>query len=290
MSGFICIDRGLFDHPLVGAHNPKYFIAWHWMLKEARWKPHRKEIAGTIVEIGRGEIAHSLNFMAQGTKLSVQQLRTFISKLESQKMVSKINTPNNNGLTRLSICNYDVYQDAENYINKRSNKRVTSDQQATNKRATTTRKKEEIKDEIPEAIKVSQDADCDIQKAFDAYNELADLYNLPKAQILTLPRRSKLKQRLKDCDGLAGWLAALDKVSQSDFLLGNKTDFNANLDFLLQASSFTKLVEGNYDNHAKPTTRAHTRAQREAGVFEKFRNMANNNKPHLKLIEGNGNG
>ena len=91
-----------------------------------------------------------------------------------------------------------------------------------------------------------------VQQAFDRYNHAAETAGLPVAQKLTPGRRSKIKARLKECGGLDGWDAALEKLAASDFCTGVKTGWKADLDFLIQESSFIKLMEGSYDNHTSP--------------------------------------
>lgn len=92
----------------------------------------------------------------------------------------------------------------------------------------------------------------EVKEAFDLYNDLASRIGLPTAQVLNAVRSGRLKARLRDCGGIEGWKAALERVEASDFCAGRAKDFKASLDFLLQESSFTKLMEGNYDNGNKP--------------------------------------
>lgn len=122
----------------------------------------------------------------------------------------------------------------------------------------------------------------EVQQAFDAYNEAAALAGWPHAQRLTQPRMASLKKRLKELGGLDGWKAALDKASASLFLTGRKAGrngfFKANIDFLLQQSSLTKLMEGNYDNgpdsqqHASRGNSRDSRAR--AALFDAFQSVA----------------
>lgn len=84
--------------------------------------------------------------------------------------------------------------------------------------------------------------------AVTAWNVMAAETGLPRVQHMTEQRRVKLRQRLKDCGGLVGWSAALDRIRGSPFLLGqNKDGWRADFDFVLQSKSFTKLMEGAYD-------------------------------------------
>ena len=89
----------------------------------------------------------------------------------------------------------------------------------------------------------------EIVKAFNVFVKFANENNLSIPAKLTKNRESKLKARLKDCDGIKGWESALEKLKQSDFCMGRKTNFKANIDFLLQEKSFFKLMEGAYDNN-----------------------------------------
>lgn len=85
--------------------------------------------------------------------------------------------------------------------------------------------------------------------ALAEFNRIAALVAWPKAQKLTNDRRAKLRQRLKEAGGLSGWTAALERAARSPLLTGqNNRDWRANFDFFLQASSFLKLNEGNYDD------------------------------------------
>lgn len=94
----------------------------------------------------------------------------------------------------------------------------------------------------------------DETEAFRLWNELAEKHGLPKAQRFSKTRQSRLRARLKDCAGLNGWEAALEKIANSPFLLGdNPNGWKATLDFVLRDSSFTKLMEGNYEQSDSST-------------------------------------
>lgn len=96
------------------------------------------------------------------------------------------------------------------------------------------------------------------RQAFDAWNDLAREIGLPIAQAFTARRQSALKARLAEVGGLEGWGVALAKIRGSPFLRGetSRDGWKADLDFLLQQKSFTKLMEGSYDRLAsrKPPT------------------------------------
>ena len=85
-----------------------------------------------------------------------------------------------------------------------------------------------------------------VDSAVEIYNSFARQNGLSIVQRLTPPRKAKLRARLKDCGGIEGWKAAIEKVGESDFLLGRVNDWKAGFDFLLRESSFTKLMEDGY--------------------------------------------
>ncbi|MGB1548423.1 MAG: DNA replication protein, partial [Alphaproteobacteria bacterium] len=69
---------------------------------------------------------------------------------------------------------------------------------------------------------------------------------LPIAKALTPDRKRKLHARLKE-HGLSGWNDALVQIEQSSFLCGRgEKGWCASIDFLLQPSSFNKVLEGAY--------------------------------------------
>lgn len=107
---------------------------------------------------------------------------------------------------------------------------------------------------IPPSARVDFGSDQE-KLAFDAYNDAASECGLSRAQALTADRRRKITARLSECGGLPGWQDALGKIRGSPFLRGdNDRGWKASLDFLLQQSSFTRLMEGTYDRQQRTAT------------------------------------
>lgn len=85
-----------------------------------------------------------------------------------------------------------------------------------------------------------------IQEAFDGWNELARRRSLPVAKTLTAQRRKQIRARLAD-GGIDGWREALAAVDASPLCLGdNDRGWRADLDFVCQPKSYSKLREGSY--------------------------------------------
>lgn len=97
---------------------------------------------------------------------------------------------------------------------------------------------------------VEEDADAaNLKLAVQMYNQLADEKGLPKAQVLTASRKTSMRKRLVEAGGIDGWAYAISQIRESAFLTGkNDRGWKANLDFMLQQKSFTKIMEGSYTN------------------------------------------
>ena len=96
--------------------------------KEARWK-------GQLIM--PGDKVTSWQHLADETGLSVQNVRTAIDKL---KLTGEITSKTTNKFTIISIVNWRKYQDESfldnKVINNQTNKRLTINQQTTNKQLT----------------------------------------------------------------------------------------------------------------------------------------------------------
>lgn len=94
-----------------------------------------------------------------------------------------------------------------------------------------------------------------------AYHE--QLPDLPRVRTWTPTRRSKLRDRIRErvaegkpADSVEYWRKLFAKVAASDFLCGRKANANwrcPGLEWLLKRETFTKLIEGAYDNVQRGT-------------------------------------
>jgi hypothetical protein len=107
--GFIAIARGILDHHIVGARKPfSYLEAWIWLLLEARWASGRIQVAnGRVVNLERGQISHSLRYLATAWGWKTKRVRTFLRRLETG---TQIGTQTGTGQMVITICNYNQYQ------------------------------------------------------------------------------------------------------------------------------------------------------------------------------------
>ena len=88
--------------------NPLYLKCWIDMLMRASIKSSSMLINNQIIKVNRGEIVFSQNNFANRNKMSRQQLRTFLKKLEKTNMIE---VKSNQLLTHLIIVGYQQYND-----------------------------------------------------------------------------------------------------------------------------------------------------------------------------------
>jgi hypothetical protein len=110
--GFIAVARGILDHHLVGARKPYSRLeAWQCLLLEAAWKRRRIGFQTGrhlgMISLERGQLSHSLRFLAKKWGWSVKRTKTFLVALENDHMIT---TQTDIGQTIITICNYNSYQ------------------------------------------------------------------------------------------------------------------------------------------------------------------------------------
>lgn len=94
----------------------------------------------------------------------------------------------------------------------------------------------------------SESQEITVDDVVDAWNDLAKDRDLPKVLKITPARRKQIQARIKEYSP-DDWSTALTAIYKSKFLCGdNDRGWKANIDFLLQPSSFVKLIEGAYSN------------------------------------------
>lgn len=99
-----------------------------------------------------------------------------------------------------------------------------------------------------------------VAEAVSLFNETSRAINGSQCSRINKARRSAIQARLKDCDGIEGWKAALARARASPWCRGEvNAEFKFNIDFLCADKNFTRLMEGLYDdrknNRPKPAPR-----------------------------------
>ncbi len=256
--------------------------AWLDLLMMATHDSKTVTVSGHKFELERGDQACAMSFLSKRWNWSPKTTRGFIERLMGHEMVERKGQTKDKRPTHLSICNYSDYQDGAQYgVEKKGkgkgkgkgNEEGKDENELTRCKLTENmfpdddegqeegqskgqRKGQQYKPNTKPNKKTpseqkkeggySEEENRDIQTAFEEYNQLAKSIGLSKAISLNATRKKHLAARLKE-HGLDGWRLGLDMIDQSKFLCGeNNRGYKANLDFMLQASSYTKLLEGFY--------------------------------------------
>ena len=133
-----------------------------------------------------------------------------------------------------------------------------------------TEREEEEEREIEEDIDISSSIEDDIPRPRnDSVRDFVDSFNeictaLPRVLSVSESRKKKINARLKDMSGdIEACRKVFKRVQASEFLSGRSGKWTASFDWLICASNWTKVVEGNYDD--APETHG---GQRYAPTFD----------------------
>jgi len=112
MSGFITIERKLWDHPLFTPAPMTEREAWMWMIAQAAWAETRHRVGKELVTVPRGSFMATLREMQSVFMWgSDKRVRTFLKTLEKEGMIGRTTLGAKNApKTHVTICNYDEYQ------------------------------------------------------------------------------------------------------------------------------------------------------------------------------------
>jgi len=232
VAGWIKLHRQLLDHWVMT--EPEAMIVWIRFLLEANHSPKKRMLNGALVEIKRGQLIFGLEAFSARSGVSISKLRRYLKLLQSDGMIDRLKTAKYSIIT---IASFDSYQSGDS---------LTTSKQQSNDKQTTTPK---------ECKNVNNDKNKDIhQQIADTWNEKfsSDLSAVSK---VTDKRKASINGCIKemastefDFSLLETWSRLFDHASNSDFLMGRKTDWAMSFDFIITKSKLIKIVEGEYDN------------------------------------------
>lgn len=140
MSGWIKLHRSLLDWEWYSDNN--VFRVFTHILLKANFEDRNWQ--GQVIK--RGAFITSFQNLSKETKLSVQEVRTALTKLKSTQEITSQAT---NGYTLITIIKYSDYQDDDSDSNTPNNMQdnnpTTNEQQTNNKRTTTTKELKNIR-------------------------------------------------------------------------------------------------------------------------------------------------
>lgn len=98
----------------------------------------------------------------------------------------------------------------------------------------------------PNKPALSQPSINQVETVVGLYHEICKSY--PKIKSISEARRKAVRARLRTY-GLGEFRTVFSKAEESDFLKGkNERNWSATFDWIIKDSSFTKILDGNYDN------------------------------------------
>jgi hypothetical protein len=152
MTGTVNISRAIFEHGMFKNEPLTEREAWVWLIMQARWKACSYRAGDYVVSLARGQLAASVRFMAGAWQWTAARVQRFIERLKKMEM---IRTKTDTGVSIITICNYDKFQNGA----EASDTGPIQDRYRTD----TEKKKDVRKKEDTEAI--ASDASVDFAKA-----------------------------------------------------------------------------------------------------------------------------
>ena len=145
----------------------------------------------------------------------------------------------------------------KNYYEKKQTLSNKTDNHSDNQCDSQTERADKIRLDKNPPIVPQGDSDClDYDEFMSRWNRNADKHdNFTAINVMNSQRKSSLSKRMKDLKSngieptVDNFFKSIGKAyMNSSFLRGEKNNFNFTLDFVLQASSFQKLLEGGYND------------------------------------------
>lgn len=233
MSGWIKLHRGLIDWEWYTDHNTcRLFI--HCIIRanfdDKVWRG---------MPIKRGSFYTSLDTLASETGLTHRQIRTAFDKLSLTGEVTS------SGMARgrmITVHEYESYQQDDRLnVSEKAGYRQALDRVATTNKNLITK-------EVKKETITSPSDDCPHQQIIDLYHQR--LPQLRRVKIWSDKRQKNLRTRWRENpnhQSLDFWERLFGHVGKSDFLIGNKGEWQADLEWIINPSNFVKIIEGKYD-------------------------------------------
>jgi hypothetical protein len=127
MNGWIKINRDITSHWIFV--DSWKFRNWIDLLTMVNYQDKKIELNGQLFVCKRGETLRSIQTLSTRWRCSKSKARRFLKLLESDHMIVLTNETKT---TRISICNFDSYQEDRNDNESQTNRRRIADESHTN--------------------------------------------------------------------------------------------------------------------------------------------------------------
>jgi DNA-binding transcriptional regulator YhcF (GntR family) len=101
------MERGWQEHPFFDGDEYSRRDAWEWLVANAVWQDTKARISGKITELKRGQLSHSIRFLAEKWKWHRAKVERFLNALKTESMIE---TQAETGQLVITIRNYDKFQ------------------------------------------------------------------------------------------------------------------------------------------------------------------------------------
>ncbi len=163
--------------------NPVYFRAWAYILWRANYKDTKVLFNDRLVPLDRGEFLTSYANFGEAVGMSVQTVRTFWGLLEKDEMIVRKSDKKS---TKITVCNYDRYQEGP-----------TNSQQTANKQPTTEKESKERK-EVPLPYPSPR-----FRQTWEEWMDYRKSNNWPRTEVYLKRSLTKLKKLAGDDERVA---------------------------------------------------------------------------------------
>lgn len=153
MSGFYLMHRGWQDNPVFRNEAFSRRDAFLWLIEAATYRTVRVHAGAGEITLERGQLSHSLRFMAKAWQWDEAKVRRFLSSLSRAKM---IDAHTDAGQTVVTVCNYDKYQAPERVTDAASDAATTQQRRGDDaKKKEGNKGKEEIDDGGAQTLEIA---------------------------------------------------------------------------------------------------------------------------------------
>lgn len=268
------MHRGWQDNPVFRNEEHSRRDAFVWLIEQAAYKPTRVHAGSGAISLNRGQLSHSLRFMAKAWQWDEAKVRRFIASLVREGIIDAVADA---GQTVITICNYETYQSLG------PSPDAAGDADATQQRRSDDAKKNEVNEVMKEVIEATPQLRTPAQpvtEAFAIWNENAASVGWPTITKHTASRQAAMRARLRD-DGLDGWKAGIARARASPFLTNGPPPSWFTFDFIVKPGNFAKVIEGNYDGNGRSVSGQSAPGRGSVdGRLAAFRKMSSGRSPH----------
>ena len=209
------------------------------------------------------EYSSGVNYLSDWLGCSYPTALSILKKLTDKGFISKREVINEKG----RFVNYRVVKNFDNPLlknlstpiknfntlnisNNINNNICPTSNSGFDRRAITQNEEQNKSESLDSSLaeqKLNEDNEL-IRKTLHNWNDyLAERYNFPKISCINKTRLSKLKARVKQAGGFKEfWDKLIDAIEDSKFLMNGNDTWKCNFDFVLQESSFLKIIEHQY--------------------------------------------